>query len=115
MSGVLGQTKPRNGNRDLTGTAAHRLNIARERLMKAGRPAATLTLADLEQEARRWDRQLADDRHVLAANKAERAEDHRAFMKAYRTAEPGDEIGPDKDGKWWTVDDDYDLVEIPAP
>jgi hypothetical protein len=114
MSGVLGLTKPRNGQRDLTGTAAHRLNAARERLIKAGRPVGLMTLAELEEEAVRWERQLEADRQSAEGEEQAAEERQREFMKAYRRAEPGDEIGPDRDGRWYRLTDTEDLIEIPA-
>jgi hypothetical protein len=111
-NGVLGLTRPRNGQRDLTGSAAYRMNSARERLIKAGRPASQLTLDDLEAEASRWEQHLAADRQNAEAEEQAREEEHRAFMKAYRTAEPGDQVGPDRDGKSYIITDDYDLEVI---
>lgn len=114
MSGVLGLTRPRNGARDLTGSAAYRLNAARERLIKAGRPVGLMTLAELEEEATRWEQHLAADRQNAEAEEQAHEEAHLAFLKQYRRAEPGDEIGPDRDGRWYRLTEAEELEEIPA-
>src|SRR5689334_507532 len=111
-NGVLGLTRPANGTRDLVGMRAWRLNTARERLIKEGRPVGTLTLADLEAEAVRWEEYVAADRQAEAADEAARDEAQRAFMQSYRVAEPGDEIGPDRDGRHYIVDENYDLEVV---
>lgn len=114
MSGVLGLTRPSGGARDLTGSKAVALNLARQRLLKGGRPAESLTVADLDQEVRRYARERSERVRDQAAIEAESAARRAAFYASLRSAEPGQEIGPDEQGHFWRVEYDGSLSDLGA-
>jgi hypothetical protein len=113
MSGILGQVRV--SPRDVCGSRAYRLNTARERLIKAGRAASTLTLADLEVEAARWETREATRAQEREAEQEAAQDRRRSFLAQLRKAEPGDVIGPDENGAWWQLTAADDLVEVLAP
>lgn len=113
MTGILGQTPV--SPRDVCGTRAFRLNTARERLVKSGRAASTLTLDDLEVEAVRWETRAATQAQERVEQVRAAAEAHRAFLRQLRSAEVGETIGPDENGLFWMLTASDDLVEVVAP
>jgi hypothetical protein len=114
-NGVLGLTPPRGGNRDITGTYARRMNLARQRLIAAGRPTSSLTQAEVEAEAQQYEQERSGKNGELARDKAAYARAD-AFLRQLRESGPGDIIGPDSDGQYWQVSDDGETIrEVPAP